>query len=94
VTEPAQHADANAVAAAALEQEIDAAIALGDGDVRAALKVALIANSFLMAENEKLTRSASLGFRRGKMPSRRKASIRLDDWREISTGETDEESTA
>jgi hypothetical protein len=72
-----------------LEQDADAAIALCNGDVRAALKAALIANSFLMAENEKLTRSASLGFRRGKMPSRRRASVRLDDWREISEGDED-----
>jgi hypothetical protein len=57
--------------------------------MRAALKAALIANSFLMAENEKLTRFAFLGYRRGKMPSRRRASIRLDDWREISSGENE-----
>jgi hypothetical protein len=73
----------------ALDTEADFAIALCDGDVRAALKAALVANTFLMAENEKLTRAASLGYQRGKMPTRRKASVRLDDWREIADDETD-----
>jgi hypothetical protein len=72
---------------ATLESEVDEAIALCDGDVRAALKATLVANSFLMAENEKLIRCASLGFGRGKMPARRRASVRLDDWREISSSE-------
>jgi hypothetical protein len=67
-----------------LDSEVEEAIALCDGDVRAALKASLVANSFLMAENEKLTRSASLGYRRGKMPARRRASIRLDDWRDVA----------
>jgi hypothetical protein len=90
MSEPAKTAETDA----ALDAEADAAIAVCDGDVRSALKVALVANSFLIAENEKLTRSASLGYRRGKMPARRRASVRLDDWREISSGETDEEPTA
>jgi hypothetical protein len=42
-----------------------------------------------MAENERLTRSSSLGFRRKKMPSRRRASVRLDDWRELSDANED-----
>jgi hypothetical protein len=69
---------------ATLDGEVDEAIALCDGDVRAALKATLVANSFLMAQNEKLIRSASLGFGRGKMPARRRASIRLDDWRDVA----------
>jgi hypothetical protein len=81
VTEPAEKQTPEA----ALEQEADFAIALCDGDVRAALKAALVANSFLMAEVERLQVSTSLGYRRGKMPSRRKASVRVDDWREISS---------
>src|SRR2546421_16614 len=49
VNEPAQNEDAYTAAGAALnEREIDAAIAVCDGDARAALKAALIANSFLM----------------------------------------------
>jgi hypothetical protein len=83
VNEPARTEDA----AAKLEEEVDAAIALCDGDARSALKSALVANSFLMAENEKLTHAVSLGYKRGKMPARRKASVRLDDWREITDGE-------
>jgi hypothetical protein len=59
MNEPAQLSDADQ--AAALEQDPDQAIAACGGDVRAALKAALVANSFLIAENEKLTRSASLG---------------------------------
>jgi hypothetical protein len=82
MNEPAKNQDAGAE----LEQEADTAIAVCDGDVRAAL----VANSFLMAENEKLTRAISLGYRRGKMPTRRRASMRLGDWREISDGDSNE----
>ena len=35
----------------ALEQEVDSAIAVCDGDVRAALRATLIANAYLDAEN-------------------------------------------
>jgi hypothetical protein len=66
---------------------VDEAIALCSGDIRAALKATLVANAFLMAENDRMTHSASLGYRRGKMPARRRASIRLDDWREVSDEE-------
>jgi hypothetical protein len=84
VTVPAQkQPDAEAI-----EEEADAAIALCDGNVRAALKAALVANSFLMTELEKLTRAVSLGYKPGKMPARRRASVKLDDWREISDGES------
>jgi hypothetical protein len=65
-----------------LEREADAAIALCDGDVRAALKAALVANAFLLAE---ITKTVSLGFTRGRTPAQR-ASERLDRWREISCG--------
>jgi hypothetical protein len=65
---------------------VEQAIAMCDGDVRAALRAALVANSFLMDEVERLTRSASFGFARGKNSPARRASERLDRWREISAG--------
>jgi hypothetical protein len=69
---------------------VEQAIAICDGDVRAALRAALVANSFLMDELERLKRAASFGFARGKNPARR-ASERLERWREISVGSEDEE---
>ena|SRR5579862_2844932 len=70
-------------AAEALEREVDQAIEACDGDIRAALRAALVANSFLLGEIEQLMRAVSLGFTRGQSPSR-KASEMLDWWREIS----------
>jgi hypothetical protein len=67
---------------------VEEAIALCDGDVHAALRAALIANSFLAAEVERLTQAVSYGFMRGRSAARR-ASVKLDDWREISSGEQD-----
>jgi hypothetical protein len=64
---------------------VDQAIEARDGDIRAALRAALIANSFLPGEIERLTRAVSLGFTRQQSPSR-KASEMLDRWREISAG--------
>ncbi len=58
-----------------LELAIEEAIALCDGDVRAAL----VANSFLTAEVERLTHAVSFGFMRGRMSAVRRASERLDD---------------
>jgi hypothetical protein len=72
--------------AAELEREVDEAVALCDGDVRAALRAALFANSFLTAEVERLTAAVSFGFTRGKVSPARRASEKLDDWREISQG--------
>jgi hypothetical protein len=73
-----------------LEVAVEQAVAICDGDVRAALRAALVANSFLMDEVERLKRAASFGFARGKGPARR-ASERLERWREISAG-NDEDS--
>jgi hypothetical protein len=84
VNEPAQSQDADTAAEAALEREADAAIAVCDGDTRAALKAVLVANSFLMAEVERLGQAVSFGFTRGKTPARR-ASETVDRWREISS---------
>ena len=73
-----------------LEAAVGQAIAISDGDVRAALRAALVANSFLMEEVERLTRAVSFGFARGKISPARRASEKLDRWREISAGsETD-----
>ena len=44
-----------AVAAACLEAEVDEAIALCGGDVRAALRATLVANAYLEAEVERLS---------------------------------------
>ena len=71
-----------------LEFAVEQAIAICDGDVRAALRAALVANSFLMDEVDRLKQAASFGFSRGKSPARR-ASERLERWREISS-ESDE----
>jgi hypothetical protein len=53
--------------AASLEAEIDQAIALCGGDVRAALRATLLANAFLEAELERLSDAVSAGFARGKI---------------------------
>ncbi len=60
-------------AAALLEAEVDEAIALCGGDIRAALRATLIANTYLEAEVERLTEAISTGFARGRMwrPPRR-----------------------
>jgi len=50
-----------------LEAEVDEAIALCDGDVRAALRATLIANAYLEREVERLIEAISTGFARGRM---------------------------
>jgi hypothetical protein len=52
---------------AVVEAEVDEAIATFGGDVRAALRAALIANAYLEAEIERLTQAISTGFARGRM---------------------------
>jgi hypothetical protein len=69
-----------------MEAAIEQAIAICDGDVRAALRAALVANSFLMDEVEQLTRAVSVGFARGRTSPARRASERLERRREISAG--------
>jgi hypothetical protein len=84
MAEPASDAPDSLAAA------VGQAIAISDGDVRAALRTALVANSFLMEEVERLTRAVSFGFARGKISPAQRASERLDRWREICAGnETD-----
>jgi hypothetical protein len=69
-----------------LEVAVEQAIAICDGDVRAALRAALVANSFLADKVERLTRAVSFGFARGRTSPARRASERLERWREISAG--------
>jgi hypothetical protein len=69
-----------------LEATVEQAIAICDGDVRAALRAALVANSFLADEVEQLTSEVSAGFARGRISPARKAGERLSRWRGISTG--------
>ena len=59
--------EAEAEAAALLETEIDEAIALCGGDVRAALRAMLIANAYLEEQVERLAEATSTGFARGRM---------------------------
>ena len=52
------------------EIEVDAAIALCGGDVRAALRATLLANAYLEAEVERLSEAVSAGFARGRIRRR------------------------
>jgi hypothetical protein len=70
-----------------LEVAVDAAIALCDGDVRAALRAALVYNEFLERKLDMMRGMVSTGFTRGKVSPARGASEKLDEWREISSGE-------
>jgi hypothetical protein len=54
-------------APASLEAEVNEAIALCGGDVRAALRATLVANAYLEGEVERLTEAISTGFARGRM---------------------------
>jgi hypothetical protein len=69
-----------------VEVAVEQAIAICDGDVRAALRAALVANSLLMDEVERLRRATSFGFARGRTSPARRASERLERCREISAG--------
>jgi hypothetical protein len=71
MTEPAlaNHPDYDATAA--LEVELDEAIAACDGDARATVRVLLVANRYLEAEVEALQRAVSAGFSRGRVRSSR-----------------------
>jgi hypothetical protein len=60
-------------ATANFEAEVEEAIALCGGDVRAALRATLIANAYLQAEADSLAGAVSPGFARGRIRRRRKA---------------------
>jgi hypothetical protein len=85
----AESASRKTESADVLEREVDQAIEACDGDIRAALRAALVANSFLLGEIEQLMRAVSRGFTR-KQSSNRNASEMLDRWREISAGQLPE----
>jgi hypothetical protein len=57
----------DADAAALLEAEVDEAIAICGGDIRAALRATLVANAYLEAEVERLTEAISTGFARSRI---------------------------
>jgi hypothetical protein len=67
MTNPAPSDSPEPDPAEALEAEIDQAISLCGGDVRAALRATLIANAYLEAEIERLTEAVSSGFARGRI---------------------------
>jgi hypothetical protein len=50
-----------------LEAEVDEGIRICGGDVRAALRATLVANSYLEVELERLTKAISTGFARGRI---------------------------
>jgi hypothetical protein len=70
-----------------LEAAVEQAIAICDGDVRAALRAALVYNEFLERKLETMRGMISSGYTRGKFSPSRAASKKLDDWRDISSGE-------
>ena len=80
MTEPAEKAQDT------LEADVDAAIALCNGDVRAALRAALVYNDFLERKLETMRAMVSSGYTRRKISPGRALSQKLDDWRDISRG--------
>jgi hypothetical protein len=62
-----------------LEADVDAAIALCDGDVRAALRATLVYNDFLERKLDTMRGMFSSGYTRGKISPERAASQKLDD---------------
>lgn len=69
-----------------IETAVDDAIALCDGDVRAALRAALVYNTFLEQKLNRFRDMISSGYTRGQIASARKASEKVDEWREIFSG--------
>jgi len=59
-----------------IEAEADEAIALCDGDIRAALKATLVANAYLEAELERVLAMISAGYGRRKVRRLSKANKR------------------
>src|SRR3954453_17399190 len=86
MTKPAGYTQRARYAPDRLAAAVEQAIAICDGDVRAALRAALVANSFLADEVERLTKEVSVGFARGRTSPVQRASDRLNRWRGISAG--------
>lgn len=55
------------------EAEVQQAVDLCGGDLKAALRASLIANAFLQAEVERLSAAVSTGYSRGSIRRRKKA---------------------
>jgi hypothetical protein len=66
-----------------LELAVDQAIAICEGDMRAALKAALVVNAFLESEVHQLTHAVSAGLVRRRMTPARQASEKADEWRDL-----------
>jgi hypothetical protein len=66
-----------------LELAVDEVIAICDGDPRAALKAALVANAYLESEVQRLTHAVSVGFVRRRVTPARQASEKVDEWRDL-----------
>jgi hypothetical protein len=66
VSEPAR-TNSSPTAPDAIEDEVQEALAICDGDAIAALRITLIANAFLEAEIDRLSAAVASGFARGKV---------------------------
>ena len=55
-----------------LEAAVDQALAACGGDTRAAMRALIMANGYLRAENERLTKAVSFAFMRTPLPPDRK----------------------
>jgi hypothetical protein len=75
-----------------LEVQVEAAIALCDGDVRAALTAALIYNEFLERKLDEFRNMISSGYTRRRVSPAQKASEKLEQWRQISEGKDKQQS--
>ena len=58
-----------------IEADVEAAILLCDGDVRAALRATLVANAYLDAELERVIEMVSAGYGRGRVRAARKKKV-------------------
>jgi hypothetical protein len=69
-----------------LEIAVEQAIVVCDGDIRAALRAALVYNEFLERKLENFRGLISTGYTRQQVSPARGASEKLEDWRDISSG--------
>lgn len=72
MAEPAVSTTPEPDPAAAVDAEVDEAIATCAGDPRAAVRALLVANAYLEQENERLQQAVSAGFSRGKIRRKQK----------------------
>ncbi len=83
MTDSAPAAPTEVHPASALELEVDEAITICDGDVRAALTAALVYKMFLERKLEIMRGMISAGYTRGKITPSHGASQKLDEWRAV-----------